>query len=369
MDKKERKIHITWAVVGGLALILGTVLFIYRDAAHMVFKNLTAMRLEMVESKDWNNGRSYEHISYAADSDSQYLDLYVPDTATNEELPKLLVLVHGGGFIYNDSQSRQAQLMYRYFRDNGYACATVNYRLAQEEPFPGALCDVKAAVRFLKAHADLYGFNADRVAIWGESAGGYLAVAATVTNDEEFMDVDYLGQEEYEKRTGGKASAHVDVCVDYYGAVELSLKDEDWKKLGIPKVVTDVANSWLHTDIMEGYPDVESFWLRTDVSKAPEEVIAYSNLYNYIDENIGREPSSGSGYAWDGSSIKFWISHGDCDITVPILQSERLYYTLKTLLPEESVVYRVVEGSGHAGDIMYTDEELSRVKNYLDENL
>ena len=53
-----------------------------------------------------------------------------------------------GGFVYNDSQSRQAQLMYRYFRDHGYACASVNYRLAQEAAFPAGVEDVKSAIRF-----------------------------------------------------------------------------------------------------------------------------------------------------------------------------------------------------------------------------
>ncbi len=334
------------------------VLFIYKDAVHMVFKNLTAYRINMDESSDWSGGASYLNVPYASDSDSQYLDLYVPYTKENEPIPQLFVLVHGGGFITNDSQSRQAQLMYRYFRDNGYACATINYRLAQEEPFPGALCDVKAAVRFLKAHADEYGYDAEHIAIWGESAGGYLAVAASVTNDNEFMDVEYIGQKEYEEKAGEELSAKVDICVDYYGAVELTDKSDDWKTLGVPKFVVNIANSWLHTDVMEGYSDVESFWLRKETAQMSEEEKAYSDIYTYVAENISKD-----------FGVKFWIAHGDCDITVPILQSERFYNTVKELLGEGNVFYRVVEGSGHAGDIMYSDEELSGLKIFLDENM
>lgn len=341
----------------GIFCILGVVLFTYRDAAYMVLRNLTAMHIDMDESSSWSEGKSYVKLPYASDSDSQYLDLYVPDTALNKDKPGLFVMVHGGGFIYNDSQSRQAQLMYRYFRDNGFACASVNYRLAQEAQFPGAISDVKAAVRFLRAHADEYGFDASRIAIWGESAGGYLAVAAAVTNDDEFMDVEYIGQKEIEERLGEKVSAKIDVCVDYYGCVELSQKDDDWKTLKIPGFIIDVANSWLKTDILGEYPDVESFWLRTDVSTASDEEMSESDLYTYINKNL------------TGSDMKFWISHGDCDITVPILQSERLCSTLKSLLPEENIVYRVVKGSGHAGDIMYTDAELSDIKAFLNENL
>ncbi len=322
--------------------VLATAFFTYRSAVHMVLKNITAIHVDIDESTDWTGGKSYMKVPYAQDSESQYLDLYIPNTASNQAAPPLFVLVHGGGFITNDSQSRQAQLMYRYFRDNGYACATVNYRLAQEEAFPGAVCDVKAAVRFLKAHADEYGFDAERVAIWGESAGGYLAVAASVTNDDEFMDVEYIGQKEYEERTGEKLSAKVDVCVDYYGAVELTDKSDDWKALRVPNFIVKIANSWLHTDVLSGYSDVESFWLRKETSQMTDKELAYSDVYNYISENVSIE-----------FGVKFWIAHGDCDITVPILQSERLCDTLKELVGEENVFYRIVEGSGHAGDIMY----------------
>jgi acetyl esterase/lipase len=349
-----KKKNVIIAVVGIVVVFLIAVIAVYHDAAHMVFNNLTAYKIDLDETSEWNGGKSYLKVPYALDSDSQYLDLYVPNTATNEDKPMLFVLVHGGGFISNDSQSRQAQLMYRYFRDNGFACASVNYRLAQEEPFPGALSDVKAAVRFLKAHADEYGFNADKVAIWGESAGGYLAVAAAVTGDDEFCDVEYIGQKEIEEKRGEKVSASVDACVDYYGAVDLSIKDNDWKSLKVPGFIIDIANSWLHTDILAGYSDVESFWLRKETTELSDDEKAYSSIDHYISENISSE-----------NNIKFWISHGDCDITVPILQSELLYDKLCGLLGESNVTYRIVKNAGHAGDIMYTDEELSMIREFL----
>ncbi|MBR1669205.1 MAG: alpha/beta hydrolase [Butyrivibrio sp.] len=345
-------------VVMAVFVIIAGFLFRYRNAVVAVWNNLTAYKLQMDETDEWAGGRSFTKVAYATDSESQYLDLYIPNTALNEEKPQLFVLVHGGGFIYNDSQSRQAQLMYRYFRDQGYACATVNYRLAQEEPFPGALCDVKAAIRFLKAHAEEYGYSAEKVAIWGESAGGYLAVAATVTNDDEFGDVTYIGQKEIEDRLGYKVSAKVDVCVDYYGAVELSKKTSDWNKLGYPLFIIDIANSWLHTDIIKGYSDVESYWFRKETEGMTAEEAAYYDIYNYLNEN-----------AADLKNTKFWISHGDSDITVPILQSQRLYDTISTFVGNDNGVFKVVPKSGHAGDIMYTDEELSFVKAYLDNNL
>lgn len=336
-----------------LLLVILCILGYYHKAVYMVFKNLTASTKNIDTGDEWNNGESYLNLPYAEDSETQYLDLYVPYTEDGSK-PWLFVLVHGGGFITNDSQSRQAQLMYRYFRDNGYACATVNYRLAQEEPFPGAVCDVKAAVRFLKAHSAEYGYDASKVAIWGESAGGYLAVIASVTNDDEFMDVNYIGQEEYEAEVGA-ASAKVDVCVDYYGCLELGIKDDDWNTLKVPGIIIDIANSWLHTDVLDGYSDVESFWLRKETESMTADESAYSDIYAYAKENLSED-----------SDMKFWIAHGNCDITVPILQSDRFYSFLCEAIGEENVVYNIVEGAGHAGDIMYSDVELLKIKQYLD---
>ncbi|CRF50152.1 Alpha/beta hydrolase fold-3 [Helicobacter heilmannii] len=54
----------------------------------------------------------------------------------------------------------------------GYAVASVNYRLSKEAPFPMAIYDLKAAVRFLKAHAKQYYLDPHKITAWGDSAGG-----------------------------------------------------------------------------------------------------------------------------------------------------------------------------------------------------
>ena len=64
----------------------------------------------------------------------------------------------------------------------GLACATIDYRLAGEAIWPAQRDDVNAAIDFIAAHADQYGIDADRVGIWGESAGAHLALMAAMTN-------------------------------------------------------------------------------------------------------------------------------------------------------------------------------------------
>ncbi len=326
---------------------------IWNRAAYAVFRNLTMPSLRLDDTASWTGGESHLRLSYGTDSENQYLDLYVPKAA-GQTLPKLFVLIHGGGFIAGDSQSRQAQFMYRYFRDQGYACASVNYRLAQEAAFPAAISDCKAAIRFLRAHAEEYGYDADSIAVWGESAGGYLAVMCAVTNDSEFMDVKYNGQDAYDAKYG--ISAKVDALVDYYGHIDQGDTSEDWKALGIPSFVVKIANSWLEGDVLQGYENVASFWLRKNISQMTAEEFAAVNPYTYIEKN-------------DLSGLSAYIIHGDCDITVPYLHSQRLADRLTEKLGKENVHYRLIHDMGHASDPLYSEKQLSEVKDYLGKTL
>ena len=349
-------------------------------ASYAVFKNLTARKLKLDEHALWNGGSSYERVPYAGDSENQYLDLYVPehkeysdpdskqasdpdskqtsdlDPKQDSDRPRLFVMVHGGGFIGNDSQSRQPVLMYQYFRDHGYACASVNYRLAQEAPFPAGLEDVKAAVRFLQSHADEYGYDASRIAIWGESAGGYLAVAEAFSNEKEFMGVRYLGQDE-DEAAGKFYNGEVSTLIDYYGAVDLGTiwtSDGDWKELEIPQIVIDIANSWIDPKTLEGFSSVESYWMRREFRDMDEEDRKAFDPHYFLDENLSRE-----------SGPAVMIVHGDCDITVPYLQSQRLYDQLVRTIGEDRTQFLLIHGEGHAADMLYSDEVLAQVDTFI----
>lgn len=333
-----------------VVIVFCTIAAIYHKAAYAVFKNLTVRKVDLDDSAEWEDGKSYTDIKYAGDSSSQYLDLYVPGAQSGQR-PPLFVLIHGGGFIAGDARTRQAQFMYRFFRDQGYACASINYRLAQEAAFPAGLSDCKAAIRYLRAHADLYGFDAEKVAVWGESAGGYLAVMCAVTDDTEFMDIQYTDQENY-----GDISAGVNVLVDYYGAIDLGGMAGDWEALGIPDIVYRVANSWISGDVLSGYENVESFWMRKNTSEMTEKEMSCIDPHHYIKKN-------------ELTGLSAYIVHGDCDITVPYLHSERLYEALRGKLGDDSTVFHLVPGMGHAADSLYSDEMLADLKHYLDEKL
>ena len=116
--KTIKKGTILRGILAAVLLILALLLLLNRYTVRQVWCNLFSPTLKLDESTDWSGGNSYERLRYAADSEAQYIDLYVPDT---EAPAPLFVMVHGGGFAFNDAQSRQAQFMYRYFRDHGFA--------------------------------------------------------------------------------------------------------------------------------------------------------------------------------------------------------------------------------------------------------
>lgn len=105
------------------------------------------------------------------------LDLYKP--ASSAQSRPLVIYIHGGGWIgghtrhsgaFEDWPGVLASLAAR-----GYVVASVEYRLSGEAPFPAAVQDVKAAIRWLRAHANEFGIDKSRAVVWGGSAGGQLA--------------------------------------------------------------------------------------------------------------------------------------------------------------------------------------------------
>ena len=252
-------------IIGGICLAaVAGILGYNHEAVRVVFHNVYDPAVKLDDSTEWAGGKSYEKLQYSEVSENDYLDLYVPES--DKPMP-LIVLVHGGGFVFNDSQSRQAQLMYRYFRDHGYACASINYRLAQEAAFPAGVEDVKSAIRFLRANAEEYGYDPERFAIWGESAGGYLSVICGASNDDEFNSVPFIGEDEK-----NPVSSQVQVILDYYGCMEFGTQAADYKELKIPKIVQWASGLWLTDAIKDtGFNDVESYWMRKDVNTLTQE--------------------------------------------------------------------------------------------------
>ena len=120
------------------------------------------------------------------------LDLYVPpaiaEPTTPADLPPLVIWIHGGGFHSGDRrilpETYPPNSVFDRLVAAGVAVATVDYRLSGEAIFPAQIEDVHTAIDYLRRFAPAYGFDADRIGTWGESAGGALAALAGLTSGQ-----------------------------------------------------------------------------------------------------------------------------------------------------------------------------------------
>jgi acetyl esterase/lipase len=97
------------------------------------------------------------------------LDLFCPEKVSGPA--PVIVWIHGGAWRSGGKRKCPAVALV----PDGYAVASIDYRLSSTAPFPAQIEDCKAAVRWLRANAAKYNLDADRIGVWGMSAGGHLA--------------------------------------------------------------------------------------------------------------------------------------------------------------------------------------------------
>jgi len=228
----------------------------------------------------------------------QALDLYLPDLG--HAMP-LIVWIHGGAFRMGGKEDRVPLEML----EQGYAIASLNYRLSQHALFPAQIEDCKAAVRWLRGHADTYGLDPLRFASWGESAGGHLAAMLGTAGHERSLEVgEHLDR-----------SSCVQAVLDFFGPTDFLQMDAQRLPEGM---VHDAADS------------PESQLVGGPIQERPAKV-ARANPVTYVTPE----------------APPFLIVHGDRDPLVPYGQSLLLVDALRAAgVP---VTFYTVVGAGHGG--------------------
>lgn len=149
-------------------------------------------------------------IEYA-NPDNQHLQLNLARPVQIEGRAPAILCIHGGGFRAGKREGWDERC--RKLAARGYVAATVTYRLAPKYQFPAAIYDVKAAVRWLRANADKYRIDPERIGVVGDSAGGHLVQFLGVTG----------GVEQFEGEGGNpEFSSRVNCVVNYYGPSDLT---------------------------------------------------------------------------------------------------------------------------------------------------
>ena len=150
-------------------------------------------------------GATFEKAVEYANPDDQHLQMNIALPKGDGPFPAVMC-IHGGGFRAGTRDGYDGLI--RKLAEHGYVAATITYRLAPKYPFPAAIYDVKAGVRWLRANAGKYHIDPERIGVTGGSAGGHLAQFLGVTEGIKMFEGD-------EGNPG--QSSKVACVVNYYG--------------------------------------------------------------------------------------------------------------------------------------------------------
>jgi acetyl esterase/lipase len=246
------------------------------------------------------------------------LDIYSPKSITHP-LPVVL-------WIFGNRWSRGSKdhpppldLMSR-----GYIIVSIDYRLSGEAPFPAAIEDCKAAVRWIRANAAAYHFDPDHIGVWGHSAGGHLAALLGTT----------AGVTELE---GGDDNPHFSSRV---------------------QAVCDMA----------GPSDIVQFYEAVSNSNDSMARVAKSSIEQFlggsVEQNRAKAIAASPTTYVTKDDPPFLIIHGENDMSIPVSQSEVLASKLKAAGVHVNLI--VAENKGHGvGGPAFAEEITSFFDKYL----
>ncbi len=231
-----------------------------------------------------NAGKQWLDLNYAHDDNVYHkLDIHLP----NMEKPtyKAIIVIYGSAWYANNMKQAGYQALGKPLLDSGFAVISINHRSSGDAMYPAQINDVKAAIRYVRAHADKYNIDASFIGITGFSSGGHLASLVGTTNGvktftvgEKTVDIEgHLG--DYTN-----VSSKVDAVVDWFGPIDF----------------TRMENCTTTKD-----------------DKSPEAALIKGNPADNLDMLALISPMT----FLDNKDPKFLVIHGEADNVVPHCQS------------------------------------------------
>ena len=289
---------------------------------------------------------------------------FFPATGDISSPAPLLVWVHGGAWRFGTNQALRdtilrtsggeqpntQALMRAAFQQAGWAVASINYRYSHQALFPGALHDVKEAVRFFRANAHEFGIDPQRIAVAGGSAGGHLSMMVAHTGDSAAGDGsggDPASAPEHDEYFEGRAasaypshSSQVAAAVSFYGVSDLRTiftdrplagyaldhpEDDgaEWRLLGSTHPVPSDLSAIDASKGERAVPGIcieraQKNWERAH----PIDAVRPQKRVNKVE--------SASAQGASGGATALMLVHGISDSCVPYQQSVRVYQALRT---------------------------------------
>jgi len=261
----------------------------------------------------------HSNVPYNNDTLPKHLlDIYLPANA-NGKIP-LVIFIHGGGWLSNDKYA-DIGYMKKTVEEivaSGFAMASIDYRFSTQAVFPAQMLDCNRAISFLYDNADKYGFDKNRFAVMGFSAGGHLASLVGLSKNNNIINF---------FMPGTSKSFNFKAVVDFYGPAELIL-------------FPGFNDSKSPEALLIGAAPLD----RPDLAKAASPV-------TYVDKN---DPP-------------FLIIHGEKDELVSPNQSRLLSSWLTVSGVQNEVI--IVKDAPHFGVMFDADDVRNKVISFLRQQL
>lgn len=263
---------------------------------------------------------THANLAYASmrpeDGSGHLLDLYLPASAVT---PAPVVIWTGGSAWLADSGKSRAGTVAAQLGTAGFAVAGVSIRSSAQAKFPGQLHDIKAAIRWLRAHAAEYRLDAKHIAIMGDSSGGWTAAIAATTGDVPELEGS-LG-------SAGVSSA-VQAAVVFFPPTDFLVMDA-WSlrrcKAGLNVIEAGRQGGFCH-----------------DAADSPESLLIGCALPSCADKVRRADPARYISRA----DPPLLILHGQSDPLVPHQQGEYLYQALNKACHDATFISLPTAGHG-----------------------
>lgn len=322
---------------------------------------------------------------------------FFPATGNISSSAPLLVWVHGGAWRFGTNRglreveimtpegprTNRQTLMRRALQEQGWTVAAINYRYSHQAIFPGALHDVKEAVRFFRARAAEFGIDPGRIAIAGGSAGGHLSMMVAHTGDSAAGNGrggDSASAPEHDEYFEGRAasaypshSSQVAAAASFYGVSDLRTiftdrplagyaldhpEDDgaEWRLLGSTHPVPADVSTIDASKGERAVPGVcieraQKNWERAH----PIDAVRPQKRVNKVE--------SASAPGASGGATALMLVHGIADSCVPYQQSVRVYQALRTRQVPTDLV--LVPGAEHGDSRCFSPEIVQRMLSFL----
>jgi acetyl esterase/lipase len=259
-----------------------------------------------------------KNILYGGEADKKLaLDIY---KLKEQKSPDLIVWIHGGAWRSGSKENPPLGLL-----GYGYALASIDFSLSTAKIFPAQVHEIKAAVRFLRANANKYGFQSGKIIIWGSSSGGHLAALVATTNNHKELDGDignYIS-----------TSSSVQGCIDYFG----------------PTNFLTILNQSTPHGLNVRLPALAIL-----LGKPVEQAATLAKLASPV-------------FHVDAADPPMFIVHGEQDVQVPINQSIELMSAYKN--KKLTVQMQFIPNAGHSDPAYFKKELLDKIDKFLKENV